>query len=95
MKTAHVLYVTNIDETQALLVLSPDTDSEVAIAAIEEKIREVELCDIDENEYYEETYTAPGFFRESAESIWNNHDGIYIENRWEATYDLALNVPIL
>lgn len=95
MKNAHVLYLSNIDTNQVLLILSEDTDPETAIQAIEEKIREFELCDIDEDEYYSETDTEPGFFRECAESIWNDHDDVYIENRWEVTYGLALNVPVL
>lgn len=95
MQNAHVLYLSNIDTNQVLLILNTDTDPETAIQAIEEKIREVELCDIDEDEYYSETDTHPGFFREVAESIWNDHDCIYIENRWEVTYGLALNVPVL
>lgn len=95
MKKAHALYVSNIDTNQVLLILNEDTDPETAIQAIEEKIREIELSDIDEDEYYSETETEPGFFRELAESIWNDHDDVYIENRWEATYGLALNVPVL
>lgn len=95
MQNAHVLYLSNIDTNQVLLILNTDTDPETAIQAIEEKIREVELCDIDEEEYYSETETEPGFFRELAESIWNDHDNVYIENRWEVTYGLALNVPVL
>ena len=95
MEKAHVLYLSNIDTNQVLLILNVNTDPETAIQAIETKIREVELCDINEDEYYSETDTHPGFFREAAESIWNNHDYIYLENRWEVTYGLALNVPIL
>ena len=95
MEKAHVLYVSNMDETRALLILKPDTEDEKAIAAIEGVMREVELSEIDEEEYYTETETAPGFFRECAESIWCNNCGVYIENRWEANYSLALNVPIL
>lgn len=95
MKKAHALYVSNIDTNQVLLILNEDTDPETAIQAIEEKIREIELSDIDEDEYYSETETEPGFFRELAESIWNDHDDVYIENRWEVTYGLALNVPVL
>lgn len=95
MQNAHVLYLSNIDTNQVLLILNTDTDPETAIQAIEEKIREVELCDIDEEVYYSETDTHPGFFREAAESIWTYHECIYLENRWEVTYGLALNVPVL
>ena len=95
MQNAHVLYLSNIDTNQVLLILNTDTDPETAIQAIEEKIREVELCDIDEEEYYSETETEPGFFRELAVSICNDHDDVYIENRWEVTYGLALIVPVL
>lgn len=88
MKTAHALYVSNMDTTMVLLVLDPTTDDKTAIAAIAQKMHEVETY-----EYYQET--TPEDFHEFAEAIWKHRDTIYLENRFEATYGLTLNVPIL
>lgn len=95
MKTAHALYVSNMDTTRVLLILDPKTDDKTAIAAIAQKMQEVETCEIDEDEYYQETGTTPEDFHEFAEAIWMHHDTIYLENRFEATYGLALDVPNL
>ena len=51
MKKVHVLYVHNCDMSRVLLVLNPNMDDETAINAIFEAIKEVELYDIDEEEY--------------------------------------------
>lgn len=95
MKTAHALYVSNMDTTRVLLILDPKTDDKTAIAAIVQKMQEVETCEIDEDEYYQETDTTPEDFHEFAEAIWKHHGTIYLENRFEATYGLALDVPNL
>lgn len=95
MKTAHALYVSNMDTTRVLLILDPKTDDKTAIAAIAQKMQEVETCEIDEDEYYQETDTTPEDFHEFAESIWKHHDTIYLESRFEATYGLALDIPNL
>lgn len=94
MKVAHVLYFSNMDTSMVLLILGKNTDDETAIAAIEKKIKETELYDIDGEEYMRETGTTPEEFRSFAEDIWKNHYSIYLE-RYEGTYALELNVPIL
>ena len=95
MKTAHVLYVSNnMDTTRVLLILDPKTDDKTAIAAIAQKILEVETCEIDEDEYFQETETTPEDFHNFATAIWKYHK-IYLDKRFDATYGLTLNVPTL
>ena len=53
MSKVNVLYVSNMDTTRVLLALDPNTDNEISIKAISEKIKETELCDIDAEEYYQ------------------------------------------
>jgi hypothetical protein len=95
MKRVHALYASNMDDTNVLLLLDPETDNQTAIEAIAQKMQEVETCDIDEEEYYQETGTTPEDFREFAEAIWSHNETIYLENRFEVTYGLTLNVPLI
>ena len=93
MKKVHVLYAHNCDMTRVLLVLNPNMDDETAVNAIFEAIKEVELYDIDENEYTD--ITSIEELKDIATSIWHNHESVYIDTRWEATYELATNVELL
>ena len=95
MGKVNVLYVSNTDTTRILLALSPDTNNEVAINAIAEKIKEVELCDIDEEEYMAETETHPDEFMMMARRMWYYHDSFYLDKRWEATYGIAVGVELI
>ena len=93
MKKAHVLYVHNCDMSRVLLVLNPNMDDETAINAIFEAIKEVELYDIDEEDYTD--ITSIEELKDIASSIWHNHESVYIDTRWEATYCIATNVELL
>lgn len=95
MRKVNVLYVSNMDTTRILLALDPNTDNETAIKAIAEKIREIELCDIDEEEYMTETGTHPDEFMMMARRIWYYHDSFYLDKRWDATYGIALGVELI
>lgn len=95
MSKVNVLYVSNIDTTRVLLALDPNTDNETAIKAIAEKIKETELCDIDADEYYQETESHPDDFEAMARRIWYYHDSYYLDARWEATYGMATGVNLI
>lgn len=94
-KTAHALYASNMSITRVLLILDPETDEKTAINTIAQKIQEIETYDIDIDEYHRETQTTPEDFLEYAEAIWNRHEEVYLENRFDVTYGLTLNVPNL
>lgn len=95
MGKVNVLYVSNMDTTRILLALDPNTDNEIAIKAIAEKIKEIELCDIDDDEYYQETESNPDDFEAMARRIWYYQDSVYIDTRWEATYGMATGVNLI
>ena len=95
MGKVNVLYVSNIDTTRVLLVLDPNTDNETAIKAIAEKIKEIELFDIDADEYYKETESHSDDFEEIARSIWRYQESVYLDRRWDATYGMATGVNLI
>lgn len=95
MSKVNVLYVSNIDTTRILLALDPNTDNETAIKMIAEKIKSVELDDIDEDEYMNETDTHLDDFMAMARRIWYYHDSYYLDARWEATYGIAVGVELI
>lgn len=95
MGKVNVLYVSNMDTTRVLLALDPNTDNETAIKAIAEKIKEIELFDIDADEYYKETDSHPNDFEEMARNIWCYRDSVYLDRRWEATYGMTGGVTVI
>lgn len=95
MGKVNVLYVSNMDITRVLLALDPNTDNEIAIKAIAEKIKETELCDIDADEYYQETESHPDDFEVMARDIWYYQDSVYLDRRWEATYGMTTGVELI
>lgn len=95
MDKVKVLYASNIDVTRILLVLDYNTPNDIAIKAITEKIMETELCDIDKDEYFQETGMTSENFEDIARQIWLFNDTYYLDNRWEATYGISGWVEVI
>jgi hypothetical protein len=94
MKKMNVLYVKGCIGKIALLVINPQTDDEIAINAIAEKITEMQYneSDCEDDEYY--VKTEEDEIRRIAERIWLYNDDYYMDNT-EYTYLMQTNVDVI
>ena len=94
MENINVLYVRCYENVRILLAINPNTDNETAINTIAKIIKEHEMLNVNEQEYYEESGLVEDDFLVMARDIWFYNNENYIDI-WENNYGIAKNVNIL